>query len=282
MKRFPAYVLAVALVTALSPLAASAQSGDLPEFAKQRFSLAFGGFLTSVNTDARIDSTLYGLGTAVDFEKDLGLENSPLVWRLDAGWRIAPKHQLVFSIFQINRDSERTLQRTVEWNDYTLAAGAHVKAAWDSTFYQLYYKYSFLQREWGELGGTIGISYLNQKASIEGEGTLRGSSTGVATYRASSETLNAPVPVIGLFGTWQISPKFVMNGYVNYLQVDVDDINGAYTDAALSGTYSFTENVGAGLAWYYNKYDVEAAKDNFNGEFTYDFNGPALFVAFKW
>lgn len=282
MKRILVYALAVVFLAALSPLAASAQSGDLPEFAQTPFYINVGGFLTSVNTDARIDSTLYGIGTGLDFESDLGLDNSPLVWRLDAGWRIAPKHQLIFSYFQINRDETWVLNRNINWEDYTLAAGTHVKTSWDSNFYQIYYRYSFMQGSWGEWGITGGISYLRQEAGIEGAATLRNGVATTAYYEKAYETVNAPIPVIGLFGTWQAAPKFVVNAYLNYLQVDVDNVNGAYTDAALSGAYYFTENFGLGLGWYYNKYDVEATKSNFNGEFTYDFNGPAAYLSFKW
>jgi hypothetical protein len=257
-------------------------AGDDYAYRTDKFYIDLGGFLTSVNTSASVNSEIYGRGTSVDFEKNLGLKDNPLVWRLDAGWRFTDRQQLAFSYYQINRNASKALTSDFNWGDYTFLAGSGAKASWDSNFYQLYWRIAFVQGAKGEFGGTAGISYLNQKASIAGWTTIRTQGASTAYYRERSNTLNAPIPVIGLFGVYQFTPKFYMKGDIQYLKVNVSGVDGAYTDARLVFDYYPWKNVGFGLGWYYDKYDVTANKSGFDGDFTYDFNGPAAYISFKF
>lgn len=259
-----------------------AQSGDDFAWRQEKFYIDLGAFLTSVNTHADVDSVVYGRGTSVDFEKDLGLKDNPLTWRLDAGWRITNRQQLVFSWYQINRSASKTLGSDISWGDYTLLAGTGATAKWDSTFYQLYYRFAFVQGAKGEFGGSIGVSYLQQKAELKGYGTLR-SQTGTHMYYVSrSNKLDAPVPVIGIFGLYQFTANFSMKGDIDYLKVNISGVDGSYTDARLTFDYYPWQNTGFGFGWLYDKYDVTANKEGWKGGFTYDFNGPVAYISFKF
>lgn len=272
----------VALALALS-LGTPAQSGA-GDFAwrQDKFHIDLGGFLTSVNTDATLNSTLYGRGTRLDFEKDLGLKENPLVWRLDAGWRMTNRQELVFSWYQINRSSTKTLASDINWGSYTFLGGSGAGVKWDSTFYQLYYRFAFVQGAKGEFGGDVGISYLRQTADLSGWATIRSQGGTRALYRSVNTTLDAPVPVLGLYGLYQFTPKFLMKGDIQYLKVNVSNVDGAYTDVRLAFDYYPGKHVGFGIGWYYDKYDVSSTKNSWKGDFTYDFNGPVAYVSFRF
>lgn len=275
--------LIVMLLLALAGgVATFAQSGDDYAWRQERFYVNIGGFLTSVNTEARLDSTYYGKGATLNFEKDLGLDDSQTVYRLDAGWRMTDRQQLLFTWYEINRDSSKTLTHDAVWGDYTFLAGSRAKASWDSTFYQVYYRFAFVQAPKGEFGGTVGVSYLDQSAHLEGWATLRSQGSSQAYYRKVSKSLNAPIPVIGLFGLYQFTPKFRMNGDIQYLKIKISGVDGQYTDARLNFEYFPWENVGFGAGWYYDEYEVWSSNPDWRGSFTYDFNGPVVYVSFKF
>ncbi len=279
-------ILMVGLVLTVLALAASvpalAQSSDDYAWRQNKFTIDLGWFLTSVNTSAQLNSTVYGYGTSVDFEKDLGLDNQPNTFRLDGSWRFFDRHQLVFSYYQINRSSAHTLDHPISWGDYTFQYGTGMNSTWDSNFYQLYYQYSIVQGPKGEFGAGIGVSWLNQTARLQGTAVV-GHSTGTHIYYVETKnTLDAPVPVIGIFGLYEFTPKFSMKGDIYYLKVNLSNVDGSYTDAKLTFDYYPWKNVGFGLGWYYNKYDVDSTKAGWDGNFSYDFNGPAAYISFKF
>jgi hypothetical protein len=259
-----------------------AQSGEDYAWRQNKFNIDLGWFLTSVSTTAQLDSTVYGYGTSVDLEKNLGLDDQPSTFRLDGSWRFFNRHQLVFSYYQINRSSSHTLDRPISWGDYTFQYGTGTNARWDSNFYQLYYQYSIVQGPKGEFGAGIGVSWLNQKAELKGSAVIgRGNSTQIY-YVEQSSTLDAPVPVIGVFGLYEFTPKFIMKGDIYYLKVNLSDVDGSYTDAKLTFDYYPWKNMGFGLGWYYNKYSVDSTKSGWDGSFDYNFNGPAAYLSFRF
>lgn len=282
MKKVAIIALVFVSTVFLASLGTFAQAGDDFAYRAQKFTIDIGGFLTSVNTHADLDSVAYGRGTSVDFEKDLGLKDNPLTWRLDFGWRMTNRQLLVFSYYQINRSSTKTLASDINWGDYTLYAGTGATATWDSTFYQLYYRFAFVQGAKGEFGGSVGVSYLQQDAELKGYGTIRYQGGTHDYYIKKSNTLHAPIPCIGLYGLYQFTPKFTMQGDVDYLKVNISGVDGSYTDARLTFNYYPWAGCGFGLGWLYNKYDVTANKDSWRGGFTYDFNGPVAYVSFKF
>lgn len=282
MKKILGYgVLVVVLALAASLPALAQDNGDYA-WRQTKFTVDLGWFLTSCNTSAQLNSTVYGYGTSVDFEKDLGLDSQPSTFRLDGSWRFFDRHQLVFSYYQINRHTARTLGMPISWGDYTFQYGTGMESTWNSNFYQLYYQYSIVQGPKGEFGVGGGVSWLNQKAELKGTAVL-GHGTSTSTfYGVRSNTLDAPVPVIGIFGLYEFTPKFSMKGDLYYLKVNLSGVDGSYTDAKLTFDYYPWKSFGFGLGWYYNKYSVDAAKSGWDGSFDYDFNGPAAYLSFKF
>ena len=55
-----------------------------------RFSVSLGAFITTRDTDTRLDSNTLGKGTTINLEEDLGLDTSDSVFRLDSHYRCSP------------------------------------------------------------------------------------------------------------------------------------------------------------------------------------------------
>ena len=59
------------------------------------------GFFPTIDTHARADGNNGQIGTTIDFETDLGLEDSKTLPVLDAMWRFLPNHRLQLTSYSL-------------------------------------------------------------------------------------------------------------------------------------------------------------------------------------
>ena len=137
-----------------------------------RFSLSLGVFITDRDTEARLDSTIVE-GTKTDFEKDLGLDSSDSVFRVDGYIRFSERHRADFSVFDLSRNASKQIERDVQWGDTLYAINTQIKTDLDLSIYKAAYTYSFLNRDAGYLGATAGLYIADTK------GEPRGADTGI-------------------------------------------------------------------------------------------------------
>ena len=166
-------------------------------------------------------NSYYGYGTQLDFQRDLGLSNNQTLWRIDGSWRFTPRQQIYFSYLDLNQDGSRDIARNIQWGNNVYYAGAHVEGEWKTQQLNAYYRFSFVQGDKGEFGGSIGLSWVDQKAKLQGWGQVAGTMT--SYYAVKEASVSAPVPVIGLFGTWQFNSQWSMTADVNYLKLNVSE-----------------------------------------------------------
>ena len=102
------------LIAAILGLTATAALADTHN--DHRFSLSLGAFITDRDTEAALDGTLTD-GTPTDFEKDLGLDSSDTVFRIDGYFKINERHRIDFSVFDLSRDASRQITRDIQWGD---------------------------------------------------------------------------------------------------------------------------------------------------------------------
>ena len=262
-------VMALALGSAAS--AADWGTDTTAIYKRDSFNLNFGAMFASFGTSAALDSTYYGTGTEIDFNRDLGLNNNQTLWRVDGTWRFTPRQQLYFSYINLNQSGSRNLDRTIQWGDEIYYVGADVKGDFKSWQANLYYRFSFVQGDKGEFGGSIGVSYVDMSASLQGWAQVAGTTT--SYYGAVEGSVAAPVPVIGLFGTWQISPQWSLSADINYLKLNIDNVDGEYTDARVNLDYFPWKNYGFGVGYLYNAIDVESARNSWKGDVDYQVDG---------
>lgn len=88
---------------------AMAQTGD-----DTKFSISLGVFFTDRDSQTSLDGTGGMLGTDVDLEDELGLDNKDSVFRIDAYYRFNEKHRLDVSVFDLSRAATVVIQRDIE------------------------------------------------------------------------------------------------------------------------------------------------------------------------
>lgn len=261
----------VALTVCASAFAADWGTDTSAIYKRDQFTLNLGAMFASFGTSASLDSTYYGYGTDINFQRDLGFNNKQSLWRVDGSWRFTPRQQLYFSYMDLSQHGDRTLGRTILWGNTVYNVGADVKGEFKTQQLNLYYRFSFVQGNKGEFGGSIGLSWVNQSARLQGWGQVAGT---MQNYYANVEgSVNAPVPVIGLFGTWQFTDQLSLSGDVNYLKLNVSGVDGEYTDARVTLDYYPWKNYGFGIGYLYDDIKVDSTKASWYGSYDYKFDG---------
>jgi len=273
-------VIIMALAVGTAAFAADWGTDTSAIYKRDQWTFNLGAMFSSFGTNASLDSTYYGRGTSIDFQRDLNFANSQTVFRLDGAWRFTPRQQIYFSYLSLSQDGSRNLARTIQWGDTIYYPGAYVKGEWNTKQYNVYYRFSFVQADKGEFGGSIGLSWVDQQARLQGWGQLAGT---MGTYYANREgSVSAPVPVVGLFGTWQINPQWSLSGDINYLKLNVSDVDGEYTDARVTVDYFPWRNYGFGIGYLYDDIKIDSTKAGWHGSLDYQFNGWLAYFKFRF
>jgi len=241
----------------------------------ERFSVSLGGFFSDLSSDVRIGSRTLGVGTDIDVEDALGLESSTLVFRSDALYRFGKsrRHRIDFSYFDLSRDSMKTLVADIDFGKRQFTVGTTVDSEFDLVFYNLAYTYSFFQDDRFDLGASVGlhITDIGLKLSISALGT------------AEEEKITAPLPVLGLRGTFALTPKLFFKESIEFFYLEIDDFKGLLTDINLALEYNAWKHVGLGLGYNTMRLDIEAeGKDypeiDFIGNLEFNYGGVQFYA----
>lgn len=233
---------------------------------QDRWTLEIGAYAPTVDTTAHLNS-IFGPGTTVNFEQDLNLDdrkvNATILGRVRIGnrWRIEAEY------FGLNRSGTRAINRTITWGDNTYPIGVVVSSTFDTDIYRLSGGYSFIKNDQAELGIALGVHATDFRISLAASG-----------FGAQSADALAPLPTFGIYGSYALSPRWLLSGRVDYFSLDYDEYDGSLVNAQAGIDYRFTRNFGIGLGYRYIDYDLTVTKPRFNGGVEYKFNGPVLYL----
>ena len=255
-------VTLILLVLTLAPLCVAAESGS------ERFAISLGAFIADRDTRTRVDSSTLGRGTTIVMEDDLGLDSSQTVFRVDGHFRIAERHRLDFSVFDLSRNSTRTIDRDIQFGDEVFSVNTAIDSNFDLDIYKIAYTYSIWWKEQGFLGVDFGIHVADL---VE---TLSAPSAG----QLQLKSLTAPLPVIGIRGEYYFTPRLRLAGAAEYFALEYNDIDGRLADIYLGMDYKVMDNLGLGVAYNYVTVDINATKSELSGGLHWEYDGFLLYV----
>src|SRR5882672_3741200 len=227
------WLLSASALLLLMPLAARAQKAD-----RERGSVLLGAFITDRSTETRFDSGS-GNGTDIDFEGDLGLDSSMSVGRLGGYYWFNDRHRIDVSFFDLSREANRRIDKTINFGDQTYQINTVVTTTNDLTISKIDYTWAFLERDRGYLGVGGGL-YVAKTSTSLSEPTLG---------KFESESLTAPLPVLGFSGDYMFGDHFTLRGAAQWFGITIDNISGRLVDAYVGADYRFTKRVAVGLAY---------------------------------
>jgi hypothetical protein len=264
-------------LAACACLAAAAPAlAEGPDPMTMPFHVSLGTFLVNSDTEVQVDGRLNS-GTPIDWEKTFGDEGDQTRVRLDGSWRFAKRHKVRAMIFNTSRSDSREFEQDIEWEDEVFPVGARIKGEVDFAVYQVAYEYLFLRRESWELGASIGVHYTTFDAKLSGTvDTPGGTGSG---KRSADADLDAPLPVIGLHGTWGLGYDLWLDATAQFFSLSIDQYSGNLQDYRVGLLWQPKSWVGVGIGYNVFKVDVDVDTSGFKGALDWKYDGPMIFYS---
>ena len=246
-----------------SPVSANEESES--QYPLERFNLRVGGMISTQDSSLTFNDVL--LGTSIDGENDLGLDDDILIFRGEASYRFGKRHRVHLGYFDLSRDSNRVIDKELIIDDEIFPINDVVDTKFDLKFFKVGYSYAFFQSKRLEIGGLIGLHITDFDLEVKSE-TL---GTSVA------EDYTIPLPLVGLGGSFAITPKLFFRPSVLGLYIDAGDWSGSLVDLNLALEYNLFENFGMGIGYNFLFLNIDSEDDGsllgFEGEIDYDLEG---------
>jgi hypothetical protein len=222
----------------------------------------------SASTRMRVDESNTLLGTEIDAEKDLGLEDFQLLPQVEFTLLPGERHLIRLSAFAVHRAAQKVIEKPISFDDQDYLTGERVDSRLNLTMFGLTYGYRVLVRQRGELSATLGI----QIADVEANAVVR------SRVVREAESGVAPLPLIGVEGRFDFTPRWAVEARAQYLTVDVSQVNGSILDARLALTWRVNPYLAMGLGYRTLQINVDSADEDTPGFVDLSVDGPLLFV----
>jgi hypothetical protein len=226
-------------------------------------------FINHADSSFSINSDFLGLGTTIDFDKNLGGEDRATIPRLDAYYRFNHRHRIDLTVFSVNRTGTRTatFDPPLQIGEETITGGT-VDSELKYTLYKVGYVYSFYHSPKVELGLAAGLNITSYdfKISVD-NGSV-----------AETAATTLPLPVFGLRMSYAITPKWYVHYVAETFFVEVNNsFKGALYNYNISTEYKLFKHLalGAGFARIGMQADVD--KDSWTGAISDSYSGFTLF-----
>ena len=239
-----------------------------PNVIEDRLRVEVNLFGASPATQLRVDESPTERGTEIDAEKDLGLADFRMLPQVEFTLLPGERHLVRLSAFAIHRSAAKVIEKDIVFDNEDYLVGERVDSLLNITMFGLTYGYRFLVRQRGELSGTFGI----QIADVEANAVVRN------RVVRESESGVAPLPLVGVEGRFDFTPRWAVEARAQYLKVDVSDVTGSILDARLALTWRVNPYLAMGLGYRTFQIDVDSEDEGTPGFVDLSVTGPLLFV----
>jgi hypothetical protein len=239
-----------------------------PRVSEDRFRVEVTLLFASIDTQLRIDPSITEQGTLIDAEDDLGLDDAALMPEAEITLLPGKHHLIRLSGFNTRRSASTIIDQEIVFDDEVYEAGERVDSELNLTLFGLTYGYRFIARDRGELTATFGL----QITSVEANALVR------SRVIRDAESGVAPLPLVGLEGRYDFTAHFGVEGRVQYIGANVEEVDGSIMDARLSLTWRLNPNLVFGLGYRSFSVDIDSANEDNPGLVKFSFDGPTLFA----
>jgi hypothetical protein len=230
---------------------------------KDRLNLNIGGLYAEFDSSARISGDR--AGTDIEFEDDLGVDDTELLLRLEAIYRFTERSTMQFAFLELSRDGSATIERELIFDDTVYSAGSRIDTSFDFSALQLTYTYSIWQKPNYDIGFSAGIFVLDLEMELESD-----------QGQNDSDGVTSPLPVVGVRGSWQLRPQLFLRGNLEYFKISEGDIDGQLANFLLALEYRFSGIWGVGAG--YRDVHLELEDSDSDDELEYDYQGLYLYL----
>jgi hypothetical protein len=246
-----------------------------------------GAFNASVDSTININSDALPDIPPIDVERTLGLDDSKVVALAGAAWHFAPRHEVGFEWFRLNRSDSVTdiFDPPLRVGNFFIEDG-QLSTSYDTDLARLTYAYSIMRSERSDLQLMAGIHIANFNVEVQLAGTVCGPTTTpseppncpVSSSGDDGQGVTAPLPHFGAAYTYAITPTVVMQLGVKGFAIELDKIDGSIIEIDADLAWQPWKNIGFGVGARYFKTKAESKGSDLNGSFDFEYFGPLVYV----
>ncbi|MGI9219439.1 MAG: hypothetical protein ACR2QS_00215 [Woeseiaceae bacterium] len=247
-----------------------------------------GVFDASTDSKIRINGDVLPSPLPIDIEDTLRVDDGKLVAWGGIGWHFAKRHSVEFEFFTLGREGtvSDSFSPPLQIGDTFIESG-QITTSYDTDVYRLTYGFSMMRSERSDFQLKAGLHIASLSAGIGLAGAICDPTTDptmppgcpVAGTGAASESVTAPLPHLGLSYAHALSPNWTLNVSAIGFAVELDNIDGSIVELTGDVAWQPWRNVGVGMGLRYFNVGVESGGSDLNGEFDFEYFGPALYVA---
>jgi hypothetical protein len=247
----------------------------------ERFMIRGGwNYVFNADTNFSLNSPS-GIGTTIDFAKNLGGQREDNLWRIDSLYRFNPRHSIGFSYYDVTRKGVRTIDEDITVRDRTFTAGGNVSSELNIKLYRFIYNYSFHHDEKVELAGSFGLYFANIGASLSSNLTCTGGPTcgtgATFTPGNTSSNLTVPLPSIGFLVNYHFTPRLMGTARFDWFYIETAQFKGSMTEAYFGLEYRLFKHFALGSA--FDRLNIEAdVNPKKGGGFSFENDWNTLFL----
>ena len=242
----------------------------------ERFGVNVGVFFANLDTKVRLDGTGGALGTVIDFEQNLGLDDTKTRIMAIGYWRFFKKHRLDFSYFNLDRSGDSSSTVNIRFGDNIFQADLPLHVFLDIEVFNLGYSYSILFDEKKELAVGLALSFQDIATGLEGTGLLAGLNV------SESSSVLAPLPTFTGRFAYAITPKWIVDTNIGYFTIEVDsggdELSGDVIAANAGIKWQLLKHFHLGLLYQWFRVDVETKDEAKQLTVEYKYKGPVLYL----
>ncbi len=257
-----------ALCAAMAPAAAQA---PLHPALEDRWSFGAGAFFPSTTTQGTLTSNTTGLGTTLEFEDTFAMDRSKTVPVLYGRWRINQRWRIDAEYFELNRSSERVIDRTIVWGDRVFPVNTSVASTFDFADLRVSAGYSFFRTPDKEIGVGLGLHMAWYDVSLRTPATS-----------GEGQDVLAPLPVLSIYGNFALTDRWAVGARLDRFSLEYDKFSGGLTQFALDLQYQPFKHVGFAAGYRGLVIRAEVEEDRVTGKFRQTFTGPMLSMNVSW
>jgi hypothetical protein len=242
----------------------------------EKFWIRVEGYRPLVDSKVKIGNVQTGQeGTLIDLEEDLALNKRKSLPSIGLGMALGDRWQVSAEYYGLSRQDQVQLPREIEFDGATYPINTTVESEFNSDIYRLTVGYLIAKGPQHQFGAALGAHVTQFTASIKGQAS--GPSGGLELASRRRKAL-APLPTLGLFGSYEPLPRLVLGARADYLSLKVNDYRGRLLNFEASAAYRLNKTLSIGLGYRKVDYRLRILKPAWTGKVNYDFHGPSIFA----
>ncbi len=267
------------LLTSSMDLAHAQESVEVHPYLGEKFFADLGVFFPDRRLKLSAQGSTDNINELVDFNAEFGLNESDETFALDLGWRFAEKWMLLGQYFESSGSSRSVLDEDIEWKDVVFQEGSDAVAGFDFSVTRIFLGRALDTSDPHEFGLGAGFHWLEIGSFIEGTIIVGGGGT---TLRREAVHVDGPLPNIGAWYKYSITPRWALRGRFDWLSAEVGRYDGRLINFSIGVNYQIAEHFGLGLNYNDFELDVMIDQSDWRGRIFTAYQGLYLYMSAYW